>query len=163
MMLATLLYQTRRRMRRAAPRLALDGHHGYFQKSGPENEAVIGTINRRRPDILYVGMGSPAQEAWIAANMDRLEARVFLPMGAGLDYYSGVRRRGSRWLTGNGAEWLCRLVQEPRRLWKRYLLGNPIFFARIAGCLAARQSAADSWRHPALRKSPQKRRCRLTQ
>jgi UDP-N-acetyl-D-mannosaminuronic acid transferase (WecB/TagA/CpsF family) len=108
---------------------------GYFQKNGSENDAVIEDINAKAPDILYLGFGSPAQEKWIADNMCRVNARVFLPLGAGLDYYTGSKRRGPRWLTHHGAEWICRLILEPKRLWRRYLLGNPLFFLRIAGCV----------------------------
>lgn len=126
------------KMGRVAPSVTINGHHGYFQKIGPENNAVISDINSKSPDILYVGLGSPKQEDWISENMKSVNARVFLPMGAGLDHYTGMKSRGPRWLTDNGAEWLFRLAVEPQRLWKRYLIGNPRFFARIFGTLAAR-------------------------
>jgi N-acetylglucosaminyldiphosphoundecaprenol N-acetyl-beta-D-mannosaminyltransferase len=126
------------RLHHVAPSVEINGHHGYFEKTGPENEAIIQDINSKRPGILFIGLGSPIQEKWILDNLDRTDARVFLPFGAGLDYYTGSIPRGPRWLTNYGGEWLCRLVLEPRRLWKRYLIGNPLFFGRIFAQLLAR-------------------------
>ncbi len=73
----------------------------------------------------------PLQEQWLRANWDRLDVRVALPAGAMLDFVSGATPRGPQWLTDNGFEWLTRLVIEPRRLWRRYLIGNPLFLWRI--------------------------------
>jgi len=114
-----------------APNLKIQGHHGYFDKSGAENDSVISKINKFKPGILYVGFGMPSQERWILDNINRIEARVFLPLGACLDFYTGSVSRGSRWLTDRGLEWLSRLITEPRRLWKRYLIGNSLFFYRV--------------------------------
>lgn len=114
-----------------APNLAVVGHHGYFQKSGHENDTVIEKINRFKPDILYIGFGMPLQERWILDNLDRIDARVFLPLGACLDFYTNSLPRGPRWLTDNGFEWLTRLVTEPTRLWHRYIVGNPLFLYRV--------------------------------
>lgn len=108
-------------------------HHGYFDKTPghPENEAVISAINTAKPDILLVGFGMPMQEKWIMENFDRLDVKVFLPVGAAFDYISGNVPRAPRWMTDNGLEWLGRLIIEPRRLWKRYLIGIPLFFWRV--------------------------------
>lgn len=108
-------------------------HHGYFNKTpgNPENEAVITAINAVQPDILLVGFGMPMQEKWIMENFDSLNAKVFLPVGAAFDYISGNVRRAPKWMTDHGLEWLGRLIIEPRRLWKRYLIGNPLFFYRV--------------------------------
>ena len=114
-----------------APGLKAATHHGYFQKSGPENEAVIADINAFAPHILCVGFGMPLQEEWIQHNIDRVEARVFFPIGGCLDFYTGRVSRGPLWLTNSGFEWLTRLFYEPRRLWRRYLVGNPLFLARV--------------------------------
>lgn len=119
------------KLQQAAPGLRVACHHGYFHKSGPENEQVIAQINAFRPHILYVGFGMPLQEEWIQRHMDQIEARVFLPLGACLDFYSGRVYRGPRWLTDYGLEWLARLVTEPKRLGRRYLIGNPLFFYRV--------------------------------
>lgn len=114
-----------------APHLKIAGHHGFFEKSGPENDAVIEQINQFRPDVLYVGFGMPIQERWILENLDRVEVGVFLPLGACLDFYTGMVSRGPRWMTDRGLEWLTRLLTEPRRLWERYLIGNSVFFYRV--------------------------------
>ncbi|MBA4115611.1 MAG: WecB/TagA/CpsF family glycosyltransferase [Rubrobacter sp.] len=107
--------------------------HGYFdQASGSsENEAVLREVNAARPDILLVGFGMPLQERWLARNWDRMDARVALTGGAVFDYVSGELERGPHILTDNGFEWLARLFIEPRRLWRRYVIGNPLFLARV--------------------------------
>lgn len=104
-------------------------HHGYFDKSpdSDENEAVLQAINATNPDILLVGLGMPLQERWLMENWDRLEAKVALPVGALFDYLAGEFPRAPHWMTDHGLEWLGRLIVEPRRLWRRYLLGNPRF------------------------------------
>lgn len=113
-----------------APNLQIQGHHGYFAKSGAENDAVIDKINSFQPKVLYVGFGMPLQERWILDNLERLEVGVLLPMGACLDFYTNTVYRGPRWMTDRGLEWLTRLFIEPQRLWQRYVLGNPLFLYR---------------------------------
>jgi N-acetylglucosaminyldiphosphoundecaprenol N-acetyl-beta-D-mannosaminyltransferase len=115
-----------------APTLEIQGHHGYFDKYGMENEAVIKKINEFKPGILYVGFGMPLQERWIQDNLEEIQAKVFLPLGACLDFYTNSVYRGPRWLTNYGFEWITRLITEPRRLWKRYILGNLLFLYRIS-------------------------------
>lgn len=120
------------KLRRSRPALKIFGfRHGYFEKSGPENETVVREVNAASPDILIVGMGMPTQERWLMENRGKLNARVVLTGGAAFDYASGELRRGPRILTGNGLEWLARLAIEPKRLWSRYLLGNPLFVLRV--------------------------------
>jgi N-acetylglucosaminyldiphosphoundecaprenol N-acetyl-beta-D-mannosaminyltransferase len=108
-------------------------HHGYFNKTinNPENKMVIQDINEKKPDILIVGFGMPVQEYWISDNWSQLQVPVVIPGGALIDYMAGVVPRAPHWMTDHGLEWLGRLIIEPRRLWKRYLLGNPIFLWRV--------------------------------
>lgn len=116
------------------PGLKVSGaHHGYFdhRAGSAENEAVVEEINAAAPDILVVGFGMPLQERWLMQNRRRLNAKVALTGGAAFDYVAGDLRRGPRLLTRNGFEWLARLLIEPRRLWRRYLIGNPLFLARV--------------------------------
>ena len=123
-----------RRLRARYPGLQIAGvRHGFFDRAvgSPENERVIGEINAARPDILLVGLGMPLQEYWLMENRSRLDAGVLLTGGAVFDYVSGRLRRGPRLLTNNGFEWLARLLIEPRRLWRRYLLGIPLFLLRV--------------------------------
>ncbi len=118
----------------SAPGLQVLGcQHGYFDKSptSPENESVLAEINRLRPDLLLVGFGMPAQERWLQENWQRLPVHAALPVGAAFDYVAGEVRRAPRWMTDHGLEWLGRLLIEPRRLWQRYLIGNPLFFWRV--------------------------------
>ena len=114
-----------------APNLKVKGHHGYFHKSGTENEYVVNEINQFQPDVLYVGFGMPLQERWIIDNFDSINAKVFLPLGACLDFYTGAVYRGPRRMTNRGLEWLSRMFTEPKRLWQRYVVGNPLFFYRL--------------------------------
>lgn len=111
----------------------LDCHHGYFDKRGQsaENQNVVADINQADPDILIVAFGMPLQEEWLHANRAALTARVALTGGAVFDYVSGNLRRGPDWMTQHGWEWLARLLIEPGRLWRRYLVGNPRFVMRV--------------------------------
>ena len=92
---------------------------------------MIEGINAAKPDLLIVGLGMPLQERWLADNWSSIDAGVALTAGATFDYISGELRRAPRWMTDNGLEWLGRLLLEPGRLWKRYIIGNPIFFWRV--------------------------------
>lgn len=127
------------KMKALAPNLRVTGHHGHFEKSGSQNDEVVAQINSFKPDVLYIGFGMPLQEKWILDNFDRLEARVFLPLGACLDFYTDTVYRGPRWMTDRGLEWLSRLLVEPNRLWKRYIVGNPLFFYRVLKQIVAKR------------------------
>lgn len=112
------------------PELQIVGtHHGYFDKSpsSSENEVIINRINQLAPDILIVCFGMPQQEQWLFTYRKHIDAHVALTGGAMLDYISGNLRRGPQWMTDYGLEWLARLIIEPRRLWRRYIWGNPYF------------------------------------
>ncbi len=116
------------------PRLRVVGaRHGYFSKDpeSPENDEVLAAIQEAQPDVLVVGFGMPLQEHWLMENWDRLSVKVGLTGGAVFDYVSGTLARPPRIMTENGLEWLGRLFIEPQRLWRRYLIGNPIFMLRV--------------------------------
>ena len=141
-----------RRLRKRYPGLRIVGvRHGYFDPSAgsAENEAVLEEINTAAPDILLVGLGMPLQERWLTQNRQRLEAGVALSGGAVFDYVSGRVRRGPRLLTKSGFEWLARLLNEPRRLWRRYLLGNPLFLLRVLRQVLARPARKGPAEDPA--------------
>lgn len=108
-------------------------HHGFFDKGteSAESREVVAMINAAKPDILVVGFGMPAQEKWIAENLSQLNVHLAIPVGAFFDYLAEDVVRAPRWMTDNGLEWLGRLFIEPRRLWKRYIVGNPLFLWRI--------------------------------
>lgn len=117
-----------RKLEERYPGIRIAGaEHGYFQKTGHQNDAAIAKVNEARPDVLLLGFGMPLQEKWIAANLAKLDARILLSGGACIDYVAETVRRGPKILVDHHMEWLARVVVEPRRLWKRYLLGNPHF------------------------------------
>jgi N-acetylglucosaminyldiphosphoundecaprenol N-acetyl-beta-D-mannosaminyltransferase len=111
----------------------LGTHHGYFDHSvhSNENQAVCAEINHLKPDLLFVGFGMPLQEKWLAENLGQLDVAAGLSCGALFDYVSNNLKRAPRFLTDHGLEWLGRLSYEPARLWRRYLLGNPVFLWRV--------------------------------
>jgi N-acetylglucosaminyldiphosphoundecaprenol N-acetyl-beta-D-mannosaminyltransferase len=106
-----------------------------------EADAEIATLAAARPDIVFVGLGCPKQELWMAANRARLEASVLVGVGAAFDFHTGRVAQAPRWMMRVGLEWAFRLFQEPRRLWRRYVFNNPMFLL-----LAARQLIASRLR-----------------
>lgn len=92
-----------------------------------EDRETVDRINAAHPDIVWVGLGAPKQERWMAAHFDRLEVPVIVSVGAAFDFHAGVKKQAPRWMQRSGLEWLHRLASEPRRLWKRYLINNPWF------------------------------------
>ncbi len=117
-------------LRARHPTLTIASDHGFHARSGPDDDACLARINAFAPDILLVGMGTPEQERWVAARRDRLSVPVVWCLGATADFISGKVRRGPRWLTDR-AEWIDRLYSDPTRLWRRFLLGNTLFLARV--------------------------------
>ena len=114
------------------PNLQVVGtHHGYFDKQGAENAAVVAAINAVKPDVLVLGFGMPLQERWLRDNWPNLDAHVTLTGGAVFDYASGRAKRAPAWMIHLNLEWFYRLLQEPKRLCKRYLWGNPYFMFKI--------------------------------
>jgi N-acetylglucosaminyldiphosphoundecaprenol N-acetyl-beta-D-mannosaminyltransferase len=98
-----------------------------------EIDAVVEEINHAKPDVVWVGIGVPKQEKWMATLRDRIDAPVLVGVGAAFDFHAGLVPQAPSWMQSSGLEWLYRLGQEPRRLWKRYLTYNPRFvfgFAR---------------------------------
>jgi N-acetylglucosaminyldiphosphoundecaprenol N-acetyl-beta-D-mannosaminyltransferase len=136
------------RLRRWYPQLDVVGaHHGYFDLDSPHNERVIEDIKAHGPRLVLVGMGTPKQELWVDRYADRLDGAVVWTVGALFDYVSGRMPRAPRWWADNGLEWIFRLAIEPQRMWRRYLLGNPIFLSRVMS-EARRPEAAPSTDKP---------------
>ena len=108
------------------------GYSPPFRPLRPEEDAeVADRINAACPDVVWVGLGSPKQDLWMATHRERLEAPLLVGVGAAFDFYTGRVRQAPRWVMRIGLEWLFRLCQEPRRLWRRYLLGNPRFVVNV--------------------------------
>lgn len=116
------------KLSREFPGMSIAGvHPGFFT----DEEEVVGIIKSACPDLLLVGMGVPLQEKWIDRWADLLPVKVAIGVGAFLDFYSEAVRRAPRWVRGMRMEWLFRFGMEPKRLWRRYLLGNPAFLAHL--------------------------------
>lgn len=125
-----ILEKTLRNLQEQYPTLRFAGaHHGYF--TNQENLNVVSLINQSRADLLLVAMGMPKQELWILENIGLLNVPLVMNAGSCFDYVAGVKHRCPRWMGRMGLEWFYRLLQEPRRLWKRYLVGNPLFLFRV--------------------------------
>lgn len=99
----------------------------FHQLNDDENGEICQQINQAHPDIIWVGIGAPKQEYWMVSQRGRLEAPVLIGVGAAFDFHAGLKKQAPRWMQVSGLEWFYRLLQEPRRLWRRYLLNNPHF------------------------------------
>ncbi len=97
-----------------------------------EDDATLAAINAAAPDIVWVGLGTPKQDHWMARHRAMLEAPVLIGVGAAFDFHAGLLRQAPQWMQRSGLEWLFRLSQEPRRLAHRYLVYNPLFVAQVA-------------------------------
>lgn len=113
---------------RTGPLGPIATHDGYVDER--KTDQVIQEINAFKPDVVLVGMGSPTQEHWTHDNRLEIDAPVVWPLGATFDYFTDEQERGPQWLRDIGHEWAARLVADPGRLWKRYLVGNPQFLLR---------------------------------
>jgi N-acetylglucosaminyldiphosphoundecaprenol N-acetyl-beta-D-mannosaminyltransferase len=101
-----------------------------FREMTPEEDAqVVDLINATKPDVIWVGLGCPKQERWMHANRNQLNASVLLGVGQAFNIHTGHLTRAPQWMRDHGLEWLFRLMVEPRRLWKRYLVTNTSFMA----------------------------------
>jgi N-acetylglucosaminyldiphosphoundecaprenol N-acetyl-beta-D-mannosaminyltransferase len=106
-------------------------HHGYLLNDPELNAAVIADINAKQPDIVVVGMGCPLQEYWMDDHRQALNVPVCFAIGATWDYLTGKVPRCPAWMGENGLEWLFRFCVEPRRMFGRYIMGNPEFMWRV--------------------------------
>jgi N-acetylglucosaminyldiphosphoundecaprenol N-acetyl-beta-D-mannosaminyltransferase len=115
------------------PRLQIVGTHTPpFRPLTPSELAALqAQVAAARPDIIWVGLSTPKQEKFMASTLPILDVPIMIGIGAAFDLIGGNVRQSPRWIQRSGFEWLYRLVQEPRRLWKRYLKNNPLFIGRI--------------------------------
>ena len=98
--------------------------------TGAEESQLVSLVARLNPDVFWVGLSTPKQEKFMAQYWMKLDATLFLGVGAAFDFHTGRVRQAPLWMQRNGLEWLFRLGCEPRRLWKRYLKNNPLFVGR---------------------------------
>lgn len=111
------------------PRLEISGSFSppLRQIGEKEDQNILDQINYTRPDILWVGLGSPKQDYWMYHHREQLNVPVMVGVGAAFDFLAGTKKQAPRWMQRSGLEWIFRLCCEPGRLWKRYLVGNTKF------------------------------------
>lgn len=120
--------ETLNKISNANPYLIIKGYcNGFNFKS----EELIDKVNTSKPNILIVGLGSPKQEEWIVRNKSNLKVNVIIAVGDGIKVFAGNKRRGPKILQKLGFEWFVRFIFEPKRLWKRYFIGIPLFIFRV--------------------------------
>lgn len=139
---ASTLERLRTAVRTACPRLEIAGMHAppYRLLQPAEQQEITASINASGANLVFVGLGCPKQESWMAAQLGTVRA-VMLGVGAAFDFYAGVVRRAPPWMQQHGFEWLYRLGQEPRRLAPRYLVTNSIFALALSRQLMAKRKA----------------------
>jgi N-acetylglucosaminyldiphosphoundecaprenol N-acetyl-beta-D-mannosaminyltransferase len=102
--------------------------------SDEDNRSIINAINEADPDLLWIGMTAPKQEKWTYSHWSELNIHCHVgTIGAVFDFFAGTAKRAPLWWQHHGLEWLYRLIKEPRRMWRRYLVGNVLFLWYIAG------------------------------
>jgi N-acetylglucosaminyldiphosphoundecaprenol N-acetyl-beta-D-mannosaminyltransferase len=104
-----------------------------FRALNPLEEAeLVERVAACKPDIFWVGLSTPKQEKFMSEYLPKLEVKLMIGVGAAFDFHAGRVRQAPRWIQRSGCEWLYRLWQEPRRLWRRYLKNNSLFVCRIS-------------------------------
>jgi len=100
--------------------------------SEEDNRAMVQAINDANPDLLWIGMTAPKQEKWAYQHWDELDIHCHCgTIGAVFDFYAGTAQRAPLWWQEHSLEWLYRLIKEPRRMWRRYIVGNPLFIWNV--------------------------------
>jgi N-acetylglucosaminyldiphosphoundecaprenol N-acetyl-beta-D-mannosaminyltransferase len=119
-----IVARTAAHLKQRHPNLVIAGyHHGYW-----ENDAdVISSVRVAHPDFLFVGIPSPKKELWVHEHLEDLKVPAVMGVGGSFDVIAGLHRRAPRWVCQHGLEWAWRLALEPRRMWRRYVIGNSVF------------------------------------
>jgi N-acetylglucosaminyldiphosphoundecaprenol N-acetyl-beta-D-mannosaminyltransferase len=122
------------RLRSRFPGLRIVGMHAppFRPLTADEDEDVVAMIRAADPDVVWVGLGAPKQDRWMADHVGRLGRTVLVGVGAAFDFLSGAKRQAPRWMQRSGLEWAFRLATEPRRLARRYVVGNSVFVWKMA-------------------------------
>ena len=138
----TTLQCLEKRLRAEFPGINIVGAYSppFRDLSAEEDAAIVNLINQSGARIVWVGLGCPRQEAWMRAHRNRVNA-VMAGVGAAFDFHAGVVKRAPLWMRRNGLEWLHRLLQDPRRLATRYLVGNAVFIVAMLLDLVPRRSS----------------------
>jgi N-acetylglucosaminyldiphosphoundecaprenol N-acetyl-beta-D-mannosaminyltransferase len=138
------LVQLTLNLRQRHPGLQIVGGYAppFRPLTGEEQDFVVAEINRSQADVVWVGIGVPKQEKWMAAMRSRLDAPLLVGVGAAFDFHAGLVPQAPPWMQRFGLEWAFRLAHEPRRLWRRYLRYNPRFVAGFARQWARQRRSA---------------------
>lgn len=122
-----------KKLKQKYPNLKIVGMYAppFRELSEKEDTGIIEHINKIDPDIIWVGLGAPKQEFWMANHVDKIKSSVILGVGAAFNFHAGTVKRAPIWMQKHGLEWLYRLCSEPKRLWKRYLVTNFLFVAYL--------------------------------
>ncbi len=100
--------------------------------SDEDNRTIVEAINKANPDLLWIGMTAPKQEKWAYSHWNELDIHCHVgTIGVVFDFFAGTRKRAPQWWQEHSLEWLYRLIKEPKRMWRRYVLGNPLFLWNI--------------------------------
>ena len=120
-------------LQRRFPGLQVRGTYSppFHSLSQEEDLEIVRMINDANPDVVWVGLGAPKQELWMAEHRELLRAPVLIGVGAAFDFHAGGKKQAPYWMQRSGLEWLFRLLSEPKRLWKRYIYDNPRFVILI--------------------------------
>lgn len=117
-----------KRLKERFPLLKIAGFYSpSFKNKIEEDEEAVDLINNSSSDVLWVGLGGPKQDIWMHCHKGRINVPVMVGVGAAFDFLSGTKLQAPPWVRNNGFEWLFRLVTEPKRLWRRYLINNFLF------------------------------------
>ena len=125
----------RERARKVYPNITVETYSPPYKPefSDEDNRAIIGAINRADPDLLWIGMTAPKQEKWTYSHWDELKIHCHTgTIGAVFDFFAGTVERAPKWWQDHSLEWLYRLLKEPRRMWRRYIIGNALFIWNVA-------------------------------
>ena len=120
-------------LKRRFPGLVIAGTYSppFRSLTREEDAHIVDMLRQANADVVWVGLGTPKQERWMAAHRDQLLGSVLIGVGAAFDFHAGQTRQAPVWMRQNGLEWFYRLLAEPRRLWRRYLINNPRFVTLI--------------------------------
>jgi N-acetylglucosaminyldiphosphoundecaprenol N-acetyl-beta-D-mannosaminyltransferase len=129
------------------PGLIIAGHKSppFRPLTEAEDAADVAEINESRPDFVWVGLGMPKQEKWMAAHLGRVHAAAMLGVGAAFDFHAGAKPRAPRWMQRSGTEWIFRLASEPRRLGHRYVIDNGLFLLHSLRQVSGLKTYAQDW------------------
>ena len=124
----------RERARKVYPNITVETYSPPYKPefSDEDNRAIIEAINRADPDLLWIGMTAPKQEKWTYSHWDELKIHCHTgTIGAVFDFFAGTVERAPKWWQDHSLEWLYRLLKEPRRMWRRYIIGNALFIWNV--------------------------------